>query len=302
MNKKIVLFVFIAVSIVSCDYFNKYPGFSKTKSGIYYQLKKFGESSEKAKPGDYITADIVYKTMDDSIFFEGRRRLQITQPAYSGAIDECFLMLAENDKANFIISANDFFTKTLETTLPEFFQEDDPMLVDIEIVNIQTEDEYYREKEAFLHWIEDFGDYERVILRQFIDQQEIDITPTESGLYHITLNEGRGEGVYAGDTITVHYEGKFLNGKFFDSTKRRNSPFQFVYGRKWQVIPGLEEAIGRMTEGERALFILPSQIGFGETGNSTGIIPPYTSTLFEVELLEVIPGPREKDMDLNKYD
>lgn len=49
-----------------------------------------------------------------------------------------------------------------------------------------------------------------------------------------------------------------------------------------------------MTEGERALFILPSQIGFGETGNSTGIIPPYTSTLFEVELLEVIPGPREK--------
>jgi FKBP-type peptidyl-prolyl cis-trans isomerase len=57
-----------------------------------------------------------------------------------------------------------------------------------------------------------------------------------------------------------------------------------------------------MSEGEKALFILPSQIGFGETGSSTGIIPPYTSTLFEVELVEVIPGSREKDMDLNKYD
>jgi FKBP-type peptidyl-prolyl cis-trans isomerase len=116
------------------------------------------------------------------------------------------------------------------------------------------------------------------------------------------LKEGIGEKVFMGDTLIVHFEGKFFNGKFFDSTKRRNSPFQFVYGKKWQIIEGLEEAIGRMVEGEKSLFIIPSQLGFGETGSSTGIIPPYTSTLFEVELLEVKPGPREKDMNLNKYD
>lgn len=302
MIKKVFILFLISVSIVSCDYFSKYPGYSKTKTGIYYKLIQFGETNLKAKPGDYITADIIYKTIDDSIFFEGRRRLQITEPAYTGAIDECFLMLAENDKASFIISAKDFFTKTLETTLPAFIKEEDPMKVLIDIVDIQTESEYYREKEAFLHWIEDFGDYEKVILRQYIEKEKIDIEPSESGLYHIILKEGIGEKVYIGDTVTVHYEGKFLNGKFFDSTKRRNSPFQFVYGRKWQVINGLEEAIGNMIEGERALIIIPSQIGFGETGNSNGIIPPYTSTIFEVELLEVIPGPREKDMDLNKYD
>ena len=216
--------------------------------------------------------------------------------------DECFLMLAEDEMASFIISANDFFTKTLETTLPAFIQKEDPMIVDIDVIDIQTEEEYFMEKEAFLYWIEDFGDYEKVILRQYIDQQKVDIEATESGLYHITLEEGNGEKVFIGDTVTVHYEGKFLNGKFFDSTKRRNSPFQFVYGRKWQVIEGMEEAIGRMIEGEKALFIIPSQIGFGETGSSTGIIPPYTSTLFEVELIEVIPGSREKDLDLNKYD
>ena len=240
--------------------------------------------------------------MTDSIFFEGRRKLQITEPSFVGAIDECFLMLSEEEKASFIISANDFFTKTLETSLPVFFKSEDKMKVEIDVVDVQTEEDYYLEKEAFLHWIEDFGDYEKVILRQYIDQQKVDIQPTESGLYHVTINEGNGEQVFIGDTVTVHYEGKFLNGKFFDSTKRRNSPFQFVYGKKWQVIEGMEEAIGRMTEGEKALFIMPSQIGFGETGSSTGIIPPYTSTLFEVELLEVIPGPRQKDMDLNKYD
>ena len=302
MIKKILLLVVLSTFIFSCDYFSKYPGFSKTKSNIYYQLIKFGESSEKAKSGDYLTVDIIYKTINDSAFFAGRRKLQITEPTFPGAIEECFLMLAEEEQASFIISANDFFTKTLETTLPSFIHEGDPMKVDIDVIDIQTEEEYIMEKEAFLYWIEDFGDYEQVILRQYVEQKKIDISPTETGLYHLVLNEGIGEKVFIGDTVTVHYEGKFFNGKFFDSTKRRNSPFKFVYGRKWQVVEGLEEAIGRMVEGERALFILPSQLGFGETGSSTGIIPPYTSTLFDVELLEVIPGPREKDMDLNKYD
>lgn len=302
IKKTFIAIAAIILTCSACDYFSKYPGFDKTKSGIYYKLVKFGESLDKAEPGDYVTADIVYKTIGDSVFFEGRRKLQITKPTFEGAIDECFLMLAEDEKASFIISASDFFKKTLETTLPDFIHEEDPMIVDIDVVDIQTEEEYFMEKEAFLHWIEDFGDYEKVILRQYIDQQKINKEPTESGLYHLTIAQGNGNKVFVGDTVTVHYEGKFLNGKFFDSTKRRNSPFQFVYGRKWQVIPGMEEAIGRMEEGERALFIIPSQIGFGETGSSTGIIPPYTSTLFEVELMEVIAGPREKDMDLNKYD
>ena len=302
IKKALLAFITFTLLLSSCNYFSEYPGYSKTKSGIYYKLIKFGESSGKAKPGDYMTVDIAYKTVTDSVFFQGRRKLQITEPTFDGAIDECFLMLAEDEMASFIISANDFFSKTLETTLPAFILEQDPMIVDIDVIDIQTEEEYFMEKEAFLHWIEDFGDYEKVILRQYIDQQKVDMVPTISGLYHLIYTEGNGEKVFVGDTVTVHYEGKFLNGKFFDSTKRRNSPFQFVYGRKWQVIDGLEEAIGRMTEGEEALFIIPSQIGFGETGSSTGIIPPYTSTLFDVELIEIIPGPREKDMDLNKYD
>ncbi|MDA3871791.1 MAG: FKBP-type peptidyl-prolyl cis-trans isomerase [Candidatus Marinimicrobia bacterium] len=303
MNKKtFLLLIIIAFAFSSCNYFSKYPDYKKTKSGIYYKLLKFGESTEKAKPGDYMTVDIKYKTIEDSVFFEGRRKLQITDLTFAGAIDECFLMLSEDEMASFIISANDFFTKTLETTLPAFINEYDPMIVDIDVIDIQTEQEYFMEKEAFLYWIEDFGDYEKVILRQFIEQEKFEIDPSESGLYHILLENGNGNKIFVGDTVTVHYEGKFLNGKFFDSTKRRNSPFQFVYGRKWQVIKGMEEAIGSMTEGEKALFIIPSQIGFGETGSSTGIIPPYTSTLFEVELVEVIPGTREKNLDLNKYD
>jgi FKBP-type peptidyl-prolyl cis-trans isomerase len=125
------------------------------------------------------------------------------------------------------------------------------------------------------------------LLKQFIEEKKINAEPTKSGLYHIVIEEGNDVEVEKGDTVVVHYEGKFLNGKFFDSTKQRKQPFEFVYGHKMQVIDGMEEVIGKMKEGERALAILPSDIAFGKTGSSTGIIPPYTSVIYEVVLTDV---------------
>jgi FKBP-type peptidyl-prolyl cis-trans isomerase len=93
--------------------------------------------------------------------------------------------------------------------------------------------------------------------------------------------------VSVGDTIVVHYEGIFLNVNFFDSTNKRNEAFQFVNGQQWQVIKGMEEAIATMHEGERSLFILPSDVAFGDSGSSTGLIPPFTSLIFEVELISI---------------
>ena len=49
----------------------------------------------------------------------------------------------------------------------------------------------------------------------------------------------------------------------------------------------MEDAIGMMHEGEKALFIMPSELAFGENGSSTGIIPPFTSLIFEVELVAI---------------
>jgi FKBP-type peptidyl-prolyl cis-trans isomerase FkpA len=278
----------ITLLFICCSCNKPYPGYSKGKHGIYYKLHKIGETDQKAKYGDFITTDITYKTINDSIFFEGRRKIQLLQEgSYEGSIDECFLMLSAGESATFIISAKDFYGKTLETSMPPFLKENDKMKVMLDIVEIQSESDYEKEKEAFLNWIEDFGDYEKVILQQFLNKEKIPVQPTGSGLYRLKIKEGTGKKIAIGDTITVNYEGKFLNGKYFDSTVKRNQPFQFVYGTEWQVVKGLEEAIGMMTLGEKSLFILPSDLAFGNEGSSTGIIPPFTSLIFEVEILAV---------------
>ncbi|MGM0496486.1 MAG: FKBP-type peptidyl-prolyl cis-trans isomerase [Bacteroidota bacterium] len=285
--KRIIFPVLALIMLVSCSKDSRYKGFSKTDSGIYYKLHSFGESKKEVKPGDYITSDITYKKMNDSVFFDGRRKFQISEPSFEGSIDECFLMLTKGEKATFILPAKTFFNKTLETSLPSFFNESDSLKVVVDLIEVQRKDEFLREKEAFLNWIKDFGDYEKVQLQQFLEEKNIDAKPTESGLYRVVLSKGDGTEVEEGDTVVIHYEGKFLNGKFFDSTKQRKQPLEFVYGTKMQVIEGMNEIIGEMHEGEKALAILPSDKAFGRAGSSTGIIPPYTSVIYEIDLVEV---------------
>ncbi|MBS3808260.1 MAG: FKBP-type peptidyl-prolyl cis-trans isomerase [Bacteroidales bacterium] len=287
MNRMYPLLALAATLLFSCSDKSPYPGYSKSSEGFYYNLQKLGNSDKQVQAGDYITADISYHTMEDSAFFQGRRTVKVTQPSYPGSVDACFLMLSKGEKASFIIPAGPFFKKTLETNLPGFLNDRDSMKMQVDLLEVQREKEFRRQKEAFLNWIEDFGEYERVLLQRFLDQKRIDAKPTPSGLYHIVLEEGQGPGVQEGDTVVVHYEGKFLNGKFFDSTKQRKQPFEFVYGHEMQVIKGMEEVIGKMYEGEKALAILPSEVAFGKTGSSTGIVPPYTSVVYKVSLLEV---------------
>jgi FKBP-type peptidyl-prolyl cis-trans isomerase FkpA len=286
--KSLFIIMVLFLSAGSCRFFAKYPGFKNAGHGIYYQLHTLGDDDAKAKPGDYITVDLIYKTPDDSVFFKGHRKFQLTGPSFEGSVDECFGMLSEKESATFLISADDFFEKTLQTSLPSFLQPGGIMKITVNMIDIQTETEYRNEKEAFLNWIEDFGDYEKVILRQFIEEEKLPVELMASGIYFINLVPGTGKKIEPGDTITINYEGRFLNGKFFDSTVKRSQPFQFVYGTEWQVVKGLEEAIGMMKEGEKSLVILPSDLAFGSEGSSTGMIPPFTSLIFEVEILDVI--------------
>ncbi len=283
--KDLLVLLFILGFFTSCSFFNRYPGYSKTKTGIFFKLHVIGDEVSPPIASNYITAEITYAKVSDSVFFKGHRTFQLTEPEFRGSIDECFLMMSKGDSASFILDATNFFTKTLQTKLPRFFSPGDKLKIDLRIDEIRTAEQYQNDKAEFLKWIEDFGEYEKMILSRFMEEKKISVEPTESGLYFISTLQGTGKPVEAGDIVTVNYEGKFLNGKFFDSTTKRKQPFEFVYGSEMQVISGLEEAIGRMREGEKAIVILPSELAWGEKGSSTGIIPPFTSLIYEVELI-----------------
>jgi len=117
------------------------------------------------------------------------------------------------------------------------------------------------------------------------------ITITPSGLQYEVINPGSGPKPSYDDTVLAHYEGTFISGKFFDSSYTKGVPEKFKLD---EIIPGWTEGLQLMSAGSKYKFYIPSDIGYGEEGARnymTGeyIIPPYSTLIFEVELLEINP-------------
>ena len=110
-------------------------------------------------------------------------------------------------------------------------------------------------------------------------------TKTASGLEYVTLQEGNGPEAKPGQQVRVHYTGTLTDGKKFDSSRDRNTPFEFHLGRG-QVIRGWDEGVAGMKVGDQRPLIIPSQLGYGSRG-AGGVIPPNATLIFDVELLGI---------------
>ncbi len=112
---------------------------------------------------------------------------------------------------------------------------------------------------------------------------------TPSGLTFIELAPGSGDLARPGDVVDVHYRGTLANGTQFDSSYSRGQPLQFILGQG-MVIAGWDEGISMMRKGGKARLIIPPQLAYGSRG-AGGVIPPNATLTFEVELVEIRPGP-----------
>ncbi len=108
---------------------------------------------------------------------------------------------------------------------------------------------------------------------------------TESGLKYVDLVVGTGESPKMGQTAVVHYTGWLMDGKKFDSSVDRGTPFSFPVGMG-RVIKGWDEGVLTMKVGGKRKLTIPPELGYGERG-SPGAIPPNATLIFDVELLEI---------------
>ncbi|WP_339711107.1 FKBP-type peptidyl-prolyl cis-trans isomerase [uncultured Kriegella sp.] len=110
------------------------------------------------------------------------------------------------------------------------------------------------------------------------------VVTTESGLQYEILKEGKGAIPQSTDQVSVHYTGMLIDGKIFDSSVERGEPANFsVTG----VIQGWQEALQLMPVGSKWKVYVPQDLGYGPRGAGNGMIPPYATLIFEMELLSI---------------
>lgn len=101
-----------------------------------------------------------------------------------------------------------------------------------------------------------------------------------------TTMEGTGDrAVKSGDTISVNYTGKLMDGTKFDSSLDRGTPFTFTIGQG-QVIKGWDQGLIGMKVGEKRTLAIPSELGYGERGSGS-VIPPNAALIFDTELVSI---------------
>ena len=115
------------------------------------------------------------------------------------------------------------------------------------------------------------------------DAAEPKAVKTASGIAITTLKDGTGASPKASDTVKVHYRGTLVDGKEFDSSYGRGQPASFPLNR---VIPCWTEGVQTMKVGGKAKLLCPPNLAYGSRG-VPGTIPPDSSLVFEIELLEI---------------
>jgi FKBP-type peptidyl-prolyl cis-trans isomerase len=161
-------------------------------------------------------------------------------------------------------------------------------LKSIEIIRVGDAAEKFNAVEAFRTFEgsrEKREAEEKAKQKELLDSVAAGYDETASGLRYQILQKGDGKKATKGAGVSVHYKGQLLDGTVFDSSYKRKQPIDFNVG-VGQVISGWDEGIQLLQVGDKARFVIPSDLAYGSAG-AGGVIPPDATLIFDVELMAV---------------
>jgi FKBP-type peptidyl-prolyl cis-trans isomerase FkpA len=257
--------------------------FKTHETGLQYKFITENKNEIKPVTGDVISLKMEY-TDSKGVSVERTEnfRTQLKKPTHAGgSIEIGISLMHKGDSAVFLIKAIDYYTKTLETALPERFSENDYLHFYVKLVDVKSIDAFQKERQVAR--LSDKRE-EETQLNDFLKRINFTGEPTMSGLYFIELKKGTGDSPKPGKNVSVHYLGYFIDGQIFDSSYKRNQPFSFRYG-VGQVIEGWDEGLSKMKVGGKYKLVVPSYLGYGS--EAVGPIPPNSTLVFEIELISI---------------
>ena len=224
----------------------------------------------KPTSSSYAKIHLVQKLGKDSVMFSTYKTgepwiLEIFDASTNNVLMDSLKRMEEGEKKSFRVPASAYF----RGVVPESISEGDEINFDVHLLEL-----YKNRKERDDAYIENY----------ITQQKDLKFKKAPSGLRYAIIENGEGATPAKGDKVKVLYTGKFLSGKVFDQNNNADNPFVFTVG-EGKVIKGWDEGFQMLHKGDKAVLVIPPDLGYGEMGN--GKIQPNAILVFEVELLDV---------------
>jgi FKBP-type peptidyl-prolyl cis-trans isomerase len=255
--------------------------FEKTSNGIEYKIIKTTEDARMVATGDnlHIHMKGVLNKNDSALFDSYKNDKPYYIPSGEPTLKDVFAMMKKGDSVIFKVVADTLYGNFGEG-LPAGVSPGDMITFYTSLIDIYNAQEMQKKIE---NQNGEFVIKDSIALNNYLSGQK-DVQTTSTGLKYQVVQKGTGKQVKKGDKVTVKYRGALLDGVIFDETKEGNPAFTFTVGAG-QVIAGWDEGFQLMKEGDKLKLIIPWTLGYGARGS--GPIPPYSTLLFDVELIKV---------------
>jgi FKBP-type peptidyl-prolyl cis-trans isomerase len=260
---------------------NGYSDILPTESGLYYVILEDSDGDSPA-PTHHVMINFTGSLIDGKVFETSDYDLAVTKGIFrtdklygptklslSGmnipGLTEGLLKMKTGGKSRIIIPSRLAFYNVDYGIIPPF----STLIYDVELLEV----------------IPDPVVHEQALLDSYLEANNIIVDPTESGLYFVEEVAGTGDLPRNYNTVTLHYKGSLLDGREFDRSVS-GSPLIMSMGST-TYIAGFFEGVQMMRKNGKAKLIIPWDIAYGASGSITGKVPPYSTIVFEVEIIDI---------------
>jgi FKBP-type peptidyl-prolyl cis-trans isomerase len=294
-----------AVFVTSCGAPSPYPDYEEAENGTYFILHTKGTGTETVDTGGAVFVKIKFKTGSDSVFLDINQATQqvsypmrIDKSEFKGDFLDMFTRLHAGDSASFFVSLD-----SLKKYYPKEFDFSEKFGPKIDTMKylgftLKVDSIFSRkrvqelravaeaENKKQMDMIAAMETQEPADILKYIEENKITAKPSATGVYYIETTKGKGDNIKNGQTVSLMYTGKFLDGQTFDSNAGRD-PLTFVVGSH-MVVPGMEEGVLQMKKGSKGTLIIPSSQAYRDGG---GRMKPFATLVFDIEIVDVKATP-----------
>lgn len=288
MKRNCLLFVSVCLTamllVTACT--QKFPGYKKTDKGLYYKFYSQNSSADQPQLTDYMRVRMACY-LDDSLYYDFQEFgndvfTQLKESYFSGDLEEAYAMMHVGDSASFYIKADSIAIRYYGMNPDSVgLKPEDYFRYEVKLVELQTVEQLKAEADQAMQVLKAESE------KAFFDYLESNSVTehTASGLYFSKLLTTKGKIPQLGQTARIKYVVSFLDGTLLGTSDELGEYYDVPLGQH-KVLKGLEEGVGLMRVGEKARFVLPYTLAYGE--NQYRNIPAYSNLIFDVELLDIV--------------